>query len=203
MQFLERFGSPMLLGKSHDPETMADALLNALQDSVVAVGNQDEVTTVLASGSGEAFKAADDALVRRIQRLILGQTLTSDVGNSGSYAAALVQNEVRMDKRNADLRMQSQTIQKVINALTWLRFGADAEPPRFVAEDERGIEKERADRDAVLAKAGNIKFTEQYLLRVYDFEKGDFEIVSSGQDKESTTELGVENEVAQEDVAVV
>jgi phage gp29-like protein len=173
MQFLERFGSPMLLGKSMDPEKMADALLLAVQDAVIAVGNDDEVQAISANGNGEAFKAADEALVRRIQRLILGQTASS--GDAQGMSNGQMQENVRADKRNADIRLVSPTVQRVVNALTWLRFGPEAEPPEFVFETDQGLEPDRALRDWRLSLAG-VRPTEQYLLRAYDFEQGDFTI---------------------------
>jgi hypothetical protein len=43
-------------------------------------------------------------------------------------------------------------------------------------EDGKGLEMERATRDAELVKNGIVKLTEEYLLTHYDFEAGDFTI---------------------------
>lgn len=176
MAFLERFGSPMLLGNAADGDTdaLAEELAKAVQDAVVAVGAEDKVTAIQVSGSGEAFAKADDALVRRIQRLVLGQTLTSDVGDKGSYAAANIHNLVRLDKRNADIRLVTPTVQRIVRALTVLRFGLDVEVPKFVIEDETGIQKDRAERDATLLNAKALRLTRGYFERAYDLEDDDF-----------------------------
>lgn len=55
-QFLERFGQPLLLGKSNNPQKMAQALLQAHQDAVIAVGPQDEVSAIGPSTAGEPFE---------------------------------------------------------------------------------------------------------------------------------------------------
>lgn len=183
MQFLERFGTPLLIGKSENPQTMVDALMVAVQDAVIAVSNQDDVQAVSPSSKGEAFSAADEALIRRIQRLILGQTASS--GDAQGMSNGQMQENVRQDKRNADLRLVRPTIQRVVNALTWLRFGPEADPPDFVFEDDEGLEPDRALRDWRLSLAG-VQLQEQYLLRAYDFKPGDVVMAST----KSNTPMG-------------
>jgi len=175
-QFLERFGAPLLVGKTTgDTSALASALTQALQSAVVAVDSEDDVAAVASTGDGAAFERFETAVTKRIQKVILGQTLTTDVGNVGSYAAALVQDGVRTDRRNADLRMVTRTVQRLVNAITELNWPG-AEPPEFVMEDETGLQTERAERDAKLVQSGVVKLTEDYLLRAYDFEVGDFEL---------------------------
>ena len=175
-RFLERFGSPLLIGKTEgSTQDMATALAQAVQSAVAAVGSGDAVDVVAPSGSGDSFRLFSDAVDRRIQKVVLGQTLTTDVGSKGSFAAAKVHNEVRDDRRLADVRMISGLVQHMIDALVYLNYPA-AEPPKFVMEDDTGLQPDRAERDAKLAQAKVIKFTEGYLLRAYDYEPGDFDI---------------------------
>lgn len=176
MQFIERFGDPLLLGKSADPQAMVDALQRLGVQSILAVGTHDELSAVTQSGAGE-FERIEAALNRRIQRVILGQTLTSDVGDKGSYAAAKVHDQVRQEKRAADIRMVSTTMQRIVDSV-WVLNRFAGESPRFVLGQVAGIETERANRDAVLANAGIVRFTEDYLLRVYDYTAGDITIPS-------------------------
>lgn len=177
MQALERFGTPMLLGKTQgNVDDMADQLAQAVQDAVIAVGHGDEVVAINNPGTGDAFDKAEARLVQRIQKLILGQTLTSSVDGKGSYAAAKVHDAVRHDKRNADLRTVCPTVQRLVNALTMLRFGPGVDAPKFVMEDGTGLQKDRAERDADLVNAGAVALTEEYFLRAYDYEVGDFTI---------------------------
>jgi hypothetical protein len=83
----------------------------------------------------------------------------------------------------ADIRLVTRTVQTLVNALHELN-GFAGEPPTFVLEDNTGLETDRADRDAKLVQAGVLKLTPDYLLRVYDYEEGDFEIpVDSRPDK--------------------
>lgn len=178
-RFLERFGSPLLLGKTaNSTSEMAAALARALQSAVAAIGADDDVDAISPSNAGDSFQRFADTVDRRIQKVILGQTLTTDVGSGGSYAAAKVHNAVRDDRRMADVRLVTASMQRAVDILMMLN-GKPAGTVRFVMEDPTGLQSERAERDSKLAQAGIVKLTEEYLLRSYDFEAGDFEIPSA------------------------
>ena len=181
LQFVERFGNPMIMGTVQKPADFVKALTSMGIDSAIAVGKDETVKAESPAGpsGGETFERLEAALCRRVQKTILGQTLTTDTSSSrggGSYAAAKVHDLVRMDKRNADIRMITPTVQMIIDALVKLNFGVGAKAPKFVMEDGQGLEPERATRDATLVNAGILKFTEDYILRVYDLEPEDFTI---------------------------
>lgn len=194
MQFLERFGDPMLLGKAKKPTDLSEALINLGLESHVIVNSDEEIKAVTTGLAGE-FDKAESALVRRVQKIVLGQTLTSDVQGGGSFAAAKVHNEVREDRRNADLRMMTKTVQRLVNAL-WALNRFAGPPPEFVMADGEGLEPERAERDSTLVSSGAIELTEKYFLRTYDYEPGDFIIPArktqgepGGDDKSKAPEL--------------
>ncbi len=180
MKCLERFGTPLLLGKGSDFETLATQLAKAIQDAAIAVGPEDDVAAISVPGAGDIFNQVELALIRRIQKLILGQTLSSDVGSSGSRALGEVHERVRTEKRDADIRLVAPTINRMIGAAVRLRFGDDAEMPRFIIAEERGLEKERAERDATLVNAGILSFTDDYLTKHYGFDPDDFTIPPAG-----------------------
>lgn len=176
MQWLERWGTPFLVGKTTgSPENMANALAAAVQSATIAV-NVDEEVHVVQQNSGSAhFEHFEEAVTKRIQKMILGQTLTTDA-KGGSFAAAKVHDNVRMDKRNADIRLIGGTVQRIINAL-WLLNDFAGEPPAFVMEDGTGLELERAKRDAELLNTGRVKLSREYFINNYDFEDGEVEVV--------------------------
>ena len=101
---------------------------------------------------------------------MLGQTLTSDVQGGGSYAAAKVHDEVRNDRRLADLRLVRDGVQRTLDAIASLN-GWPA--PVFAFADTVDLQSERAARDATLVQAGIVRLSEDYLMRTYDFEPGD------------------------------
>lgn len=176
-QFLERFGQPLLAGKSNNPKTMAAALLQAHQDAVIAIGPQDEVEAIQPSTSGEAFEKLEQAVVRRFQKVILGQTLTSDTGKNGggSYALGQVHAEVKESLRKADIRLVRATVQRIVNALCALNKVL-TDIPEIVFADDAGLEEARSKRDETLSKLG-VKFTKEYFLDRYDLREDDFEVV--------------------------
>jgi hypothetical protein len=188
INWLEKFGMPFLVGKAsqganvidpHTGQTAVHAMMQSLsaagRGSAIVVDAESSVDALNPTGNGDGFSQFDRAVSARIQKMILGQTLTSDVGSSGSYAAAQIHNLVREDKKRADLRLVTGTMNRLINQLWRLNGWTDA-APTFVMADDTGLETERAKRDAELAKAGIFKPTEQYLLDRYDFAPGDFTI---------------------------
>ncbi len=171
-RYLERFGEPVAVGKVSDQEKFIKDLSSLGLAAGLPVGQDDEVTFLSVTQAGE-FERFENAMSRSIQKLILGQTLTSDVGGGGSYAAAKVHDSVRMDKRNADARLVAGTVQHLINTL-WSLNGFAGAAPIFTLSDDTGLEAARAERDGKLVEKGILKLTKEYLLDRYDFKEGDF-----------------------------
>ena len=178
-RFLERHGGPLLVGKSANNTLMSAALTQAVQSAALAIGRDDDVTAIAPGNAGTAFDAFCTAVDKRVQKVILGQTLTTDVGSTGSFAAAKVHNAVRDDRRRADCTLVSGTVQHLIDALCRRNFPGQP-VPQFIMADDRGLEAARAERDAQLVQAGVLRLTAQYLLDRYDFEEGDFELPATG-----------------------
>lgn len=171
-RFLERNAAPLLVGKSRDTVAMANALAAAVQSAVAAVGIDDQVSAVGTGQGGESYKMFCQEVDARIQKGILGQTLTTTVNGGGSFAAAKVHELVRQDRRMADTLMVTPAVQWFVDAL--MRWNFPGQPvPVFVLADERGLEMQRAERDAKLAATGQIEFDESYWLNRYDFEPGE------------------------------
>jgi len=177
LSFLETFGEPIILGQVRNYQDFVEAMVAQGVRSTVAwesVDGEDKVQPITASTPGE-FDRLEAAILRRIQKLILGQTLTSDVGSNGSYAVAAIHNEVRNDKRRADMRMVQRTGQQLVNNLAILN---GVEPPKFVMADDSGLEMSRAQRDSILLPvlAGSgLQFTRGYFTDRFDISEEDLE----------------------------
>lgn len=179
-KFLERFGSPLLVGKSSDPKLMVAALLSAQSQAVMGVGKEDDVTAVgaAAGNNGQAFDSYESAVIRRIQKVVLGQTMTSGTdGGSGNRALGQVHDNVRTDKRNSDIVMATQTMQRIVDALCELNGWAKHE---VVFADDVGLETDRADRDTKLYQQG-VRFTPAYYQDQYDLNPTDFTLTSEAE----------------------
>lgn len=184
-RFLERFGAPLIVGKvragmdasgSSYADLMLDHLAAAVNSASLVIDKDDEVQAIAPGGNGESFRAFALEMAQRIQKVILGQTLTTQMSDSGgSFAAAQVHNEVRDDRRLADIRLLLPALNGVLATLARINFpGAPA--PILVMEDGRGLEAERATRDATLAQAGIARFSKAYLLRAYDYDPEDVDV---------------------------
>lgn len=88
--------------------------------------------------------------------LILGQTLTSDVGSSGSRALGDVHQSVLTGRKNALVKWVAKILnQQFVPAWCRLNFGDVRECPWFLAgEDEEEDAKKLAERDEILARMG-------------------------------------------------
>lgn len=189
MQFLERSGQPLLIGSGKDPAQMATQLALAIQDAVVAVPEGAKVEAIGGQSKGEAFNAAEDRLVRRIQKLLLGQTLTSDVGGAGGKGARAlgeVHDDVRMQKTVGDCKLVGPTVQNYVDALVAMNFPSSRRV-MHVYDIDQGLETARTTRDVAHVNAGNVEFTEQYYMREYGFKPGDI-VVKKVEPKKQTPE---------------
>ena len=174
-KFVEQFGMPMLVGKSAvgKNDDMRDALLRAHASRVLAVSSTDTVeVTAAGSSSGNAsgtYDTFDKNLERRVQKVILGGTLTSGTDGSGSRALGDVHMEVQNSKYKADIRMIMPTMQAILNALCDLNGW---ERHRIIIGEEKSLEAPKADRDVKLKNAG-ANLTPQYFQREYGLQEGD------------------------------
>lgn len=186
VQWLEQFGAPFLHGKTAnvvDPQTgvkSVDALAAMLdktrRGSSVATDPNTTIEVVEAKGStnGQQFKFFDDAVSRQISKVVLGQTLTSSEGqHGGNRALGQIHEEVRQDKRRADVKILVKGGQHLVNSL-WELNGLPGTPAVFTMEDEKGLQKDRADRDAAMVDKGVLIFTRPYLKDHYDLADEDF-----------------------------
>ena len=174
-KFLERFGTPILKGKckNSEPDDMNQALLNAHAQSVISIDAEDEVEilSVTSSGSaGASFEAFNNTIIRQIQKVILGQTLTSGTDGTGSRALGEVHENVRKDKLNADIRLVTPTFQAIVDALCALNGWGEHEI--ILGEKSKQLNKDQAERDVKLKDAGAV-FTNQYFIREYGLQDGD------------------------------
>lgn len=175
-KFLERFGTPILLGKCKDTETedMSRALLNAHAQSVLAIDIEDDVQILSTSGTsgtaGAAFESFNNQLIRQIQKVVLGQTLTSGTDGVGSRALGQVHDNVRMDKLKSDIRLVTPTLQAVVDALCTLNGWGEYKV--MLGEKPKPLNKDQAERDVHLKNAG-ANLSNAYFIREYGLQEGD------------------------------
>ncbi|MEW6489981.1 MAG: DUF935 family protein [Thermodesulfobacteriota bacterium] len=189
----EKYGMPFLVGKygqGATPEQQAEllsALTRMVQDAVAVIPDNGSVELLTAGGSAgssgssgssgihSGLKTAMDA---EISKVIAGQTLTAEVGETGSYAAAKTHQEILGDYRAGDERLAKTTMEEI----AWLYGLVNAPgvpPPVFRYEEEEEAKKEMAERDKTLTETG-VKFRKTYYVRQYGLQEDDFDLGGPG-----------------------
>jgi len=180
IQYLETWGKPFIQAVSDTTDTQTttflQTLIGAKRPRGVITDKNVELKVVEGSGSsGTSFKDFEQALSERIQRLILGQTLTSGAGDVGSQALGTVHNMVRDDKRIADCKLLESTIQNILNSYFEINE-LQGEVPLFQFQHQKGLNTDLASRDAILLTQG-VQYTAKYYEENYDLDPEDFNLV--------------------------
>jgi phage gp29-like protein len=140
VSFCEVFGMPLRLGvyspsaSKEDKDALMEAVTNMGSDAAGIISESTRIQFIEAakSGSGGPYKDLVDVMNKEISKAVLGQTLTTEVGSSGSLAAGVVHDGVRMDIVRADSRSLARTINRdLVRPLTALNFGPDVKQPVF------------------------------------------------------------------------
>lgn len=180
MKFLERYSLGFLIGQTPDGEDV-DELLKVLEQAAkgaaVAVTTQDNVQYLQPSRDSSMFNSINDKINNLFYRVILGETQTSNLTTAGSYASASIHNEIRLEKTLNDINLVENGIEEVMRQIADVN-GID---PKLVPKAnliyDKGLEQDRATRDASLAATGQVRFTKDYFINQYGFEETDIEIV--------------------------
>jgi len=132
-------------------------------------GTTLELKEASKGGADHPAKTIRDMAREQYRLLILGQTLTSAPGESGSYALGQVQKGVRGGCVDAAANFAAKVINyQLIPAICRLNFGNDRECPWFSpVPEEQDDQKLRADVLKVLADLG-LEYDEQWLRETFD-----------------------------------
>jgi hypothetical protein len=89
-----------------------------------------------------------------ISKAVLGETLTTEIGDKGSYDAAKAHNLVWEDLATADRRRISAAFNRLAVVYTFYNFGAEVVAPQFEFVQDEDLQKERAVWDKELYGIG-------------------------------------------------
>jgi len=135
--FVEKFGDAFIFGSyaSNATTQIKDELLKALQkmasDAVAIVPEGCEVkieTVTNKSTNSSAHKDYIAACNAEMSKAVLGQTLTTEVGGVGSYAAAKTHNLVREDLARKDRIMICTAFNKLAAVWCYYNYGEGVIP---------------------------------------------------------------------------
>ena len=180
--FTEKYGMPHLIGKhprgatKEETNTLADMLEEMVQDAIAVIPDDSsvEIQEASKSSSAEIYEKLIDKMNAEISKAILGQTLTTEIGSTGSYAAANTHMAVRQDIIDSDKKLVESVINQLIAWIYEVNF-SNAEIPVFEMFAPEDVDLTLAQRDKILSETG-VKFTKEYFIKNYGLEDDDFEI---------------------------
>jgi phage gp29-like protein len=134
LAFAELFGVPLRLGK-YDPST-GEPERAALEAAVRSIGSDGagvisrdteiEIIEIASKGGAEVFEKLTAMCNREIVLTVLGQTLTSTEGSSGSMALGNVHEKIRQDILIADVKAIARTLRRdLARAFVAFNYGLD------------------------------------------------------------------------------
>lgn len=189
--FAEKYGMPFLVGKYRqgaspdEQQTLLSALSKMVQDAVAVIpeGNVieflDKGGSSGSGGSTDTFDRLRSAMDAEISQVLMGQTLTAQVGENGSYAASKTHAGVLDDYREADQRMVKSVMDEI--GKTYRDINAPGVPaPVFSWFEIEDPQSDFAERDKTLADCG-LKIKKAYYVRRYRFQDDEVEVAHGDQ----------------------
>lgn len=180
-RFLEKYGMPFVIANAvqgasrQEKENMAKDLYNMVQDAVAVLPAGAEVQLHSATtNQADIFNSYIDRWDKSIAKIIQGQTLTSDIGDTGSFAAANTHKSVSDDIARADMMMVTSSFNELFWIYTKINFGSDIKAPTFSYIDSEDL-TQRAELDTKLYSMG-VRFNDEYIEQTYGIDKKYFTV---------------------------
>jgi phage gp29-like protein len=183
IKFIEKYGMPFLVAKhprgtdKSENKNLLNMLEAMVHDAVAVIPDDSsvEIQEAAKTSSSEAYEGLIDKMNAEISKAILGQTLTTEINNKGSFAASKIHMEVKKEITDADKRIVERTLNQLIQWIYELNFAGQSDIPVFTMYEEEDVDLTLAQRDKILADAG-VKFTKKYLMKTYGFDEEDIEV---------------------------
>lgn len=151
-KFAERFGIPWALGKypigtpAESINALADALAAMVEDAVAAIPN-DASVELLTPSTGMAALPQERMIAlcnREMSKALISQTLASELGDAGSFAASQTHRERETTVNKSDRAIIEYSMNELLLWLTMLNV-AGATPPRFEFYQEAAAQTDQAE----------------------------------------------------------
>lgn len=182
-RFCEKYGFPWTVGEATGKMSAAERQDNAQQlrnmvEDAVAVVSGMKLHVHEVSGKGEQHNTFVERWDAAIAKVLMGQTLTSDVGKSGTgtYAQARTHYQVLGDFAAADASL----VETFFTDLAWTYGqvnGASALTPVFHFKEPED-QAQQAELDSKLYATG-VRFKKSHYVNRYGLAEEDFEVASA------------------------
>ncbi|NLO90708.1 MAG: DUF935 family protein [Elusimicrobia bacterium] len=184
--FAEKYGMPWLVGKyapgtqKKEQDELLARLEEAVQDAILIMADTNSVE-IKESGSKSASADIYERLIIRadgeMSKAIVGQTLTTEVGATGSYAAAQTHFKVRADIVKSDSAMVCEALNTLAAWVCEYNLGPAVDAPKMQLYAPEEVDKALAERDEILSRAG-VRFTKKYFRGNYGLAEDDIDSVA-------------------------
>ena len=184
VKFIEKYGTPSIWGtvprnaSEQEQNDLLATLENMVQDAVAVITEGTQIEIKEASGKSDTsnvFDSFTDRCDQNNSKSILGQTLTTQMEGSGSYAASQTHQEVRQDIVDSDKRLVEATFNCLIRMIDKFNFNSPM-VPEFKMYKEEDVDTALAERDKTLTDQG-VRFTKTYYKKAYGFADDDLDVV--------------------------
>ncbi len=173
--FMEKFGMPTPVGK-YPPQAKEQRakLLEAIDairtETGVVIPDTMAIEYLEAARQGDgSYLAACEYFDRQISKAVLGQTLTTEIGSTGSYAASQTHNDVRQDIIEADADLLDACLNKAL--IPWIvdyNFPGVVSYPKLVTNAGTKPDLEARSRiDKTLSVDIGLPITKTYFYETY------------------------------------
>jgi phage gp29-like protein len=182
--FVEKYGGAFMYGtypNNADDKLKADlidALDRMISDSVAIIPEGTEIkieSLADKGGSSNIHKEFIDTANAEVSKAVLGETLTTEIGDKGSYAAAQTHNLVREDLAAFDRHRISAAFNRLSSIYSFYNYGPEVIPPLFQFVQDEDLQKERAERDVDMYQFG-WRPRKGYFIKQYGMEEEDFDV---------------------------
>lgn len=178
VNFMEKYGMPLLIGKYNrgatkdEAENLAKTLADMHEDAVIVSPSDIDISMAEATrnSSTDLYLEMINFCNTEISKALLSQTLTTELKN-GSLAAAQTHYKIRREIIAADAKIAEQFINHIIGLIAEINFGNTTAPKiKFALSDADNVQK--LDRDIRLMNAG-VPFNLEYWAKTYGIKKTD------------------------------
>lgn len=189
VKFVEKFGSAFAVGKhprgapSEEIDALADMLDAMIQSAIAVIPDDSSVDLKEAAGKSGTTDLHERLITlsnSEISKAILGQTLTTEVGDTGSYAASNTHFQVRGDIVDSDKKMVCSVYNTLVNWTHQINFG-QGERPVFSLWSEKDVDLPLSQRDKNLTDTRQVVFKKSYFMRAYGLKEDEFEVVKPAE----------------------
>ncbi len=193
----ERFGMPWVIGKARssasktERQDMLNNLSRMVQDAVAVITSGSEVQVHSVTGTtGDLHPNLVRYMDSAIAMVLMGQTLTADIGNTGSRAASDTHYDVLGDLQDADETLICTFMENL--AWTYCQVNAPGVPTPSFAFVEPEDHKAQASLDKDLKDTG-VSFTKIHYVRRYGMAEDEFEVEGAAPTRASSArpEMGL------------